>query len=134
MWNKSYFIALLIIGCSFLGSLIVELIAFLMQGESKAMAVGIPHLSAYMIGQVYASKQRRLMPRTLRFRSTIYCCLWTYLTLIVFMRSINPSSFTFSTIPYGMPLFIIFLPPISSAFLYLAMGLGSKYYMKKMGI
>jgi hypothetical protein len=134
MWNKPYFITSVIIGSSFLGTLILELIKMLMGAERERIFLPIAHMSAYIVGQTYASKQHKLMPRSLRLRSAIYCCLWTYLTLIIFMSSINLSAFTFSTIPYGIPLFIIFLPPISSVFLYLAMGLGSKYYMKKMGI
>jgi hypothetical protein len=134
MWNKPYFIALLIIGCSFLASLMIELIAILMKAEAKALMLSITHLCAYTIGQVYASKQRKLMPHSLRLRSATYCCLWTYLTLIIFISSINPLSFTFSTIPYGMPLFIILLPLISSVLLYLVMGWGAKSYLKKMGI
>jgi hypothetical protein len=134
MWNKPYFITSVIIGSSFLGTLILELIKMLMGAERERIFLPIAHISAYIVGQTYASKQHKLMPRSLRLWSAIYCGLWTCLSLIIFMLSINPSSFTFSTIPYATPLFIILLPSFSSILLYWLMGLGAKSHLKKMGI
>jgi hypothetical protein len=132
MWNKPYFITALLLGSNFICGLLVGLIALLMGAGGKSVMLPTLHVCAYAIGQVYASKQHQVMPHSLRLWSAIHSCLLTYLLLLILTRSMHPSPFT--TLQDGTPLLILFLPPISSALLYWAMGWGSKHYLKKMGI
>jgi hypothetical protein len=134
MWNKPYFITSLLLGSNFLCGLVVGLIAVLMGAGGKSVMLPTSHLCAYAIGQVYASKQHQAMPHSLRLWSATHYCLLTYLVLLILIRSMNPSLFTFSNIHDGTLLFILVLPLISSALLYWAMGWGAKQYLKKMGI
>jgi hypothetical protein len=127
MWNKAYILALMIIGCTFAGGMILGIFEVVFNTKMSGFGFVLQYLSGFIIGGTYSQYQEILIPKPLKLSTSIYHTLITILVAPIALSILNihipPSSNLWFTVFWASIL--------GSVFVYWGLSVGSKSYMNR---
>ncbi|MBD2037900.1 hypothetical protein H6F76_23380 [Leptolyngbya sp. FACHB-321] len=128
MWDKAYFLALILIGCHLGAGLLIGLLGAMFNTNSRGLSLIVQFVSAYTVGQLYAQKQQNVMPQSLRLQASIYSILLSLCLTAVVLLAMNALELL-GLLPIlgGVGLLAV----IGLILTYWGLGSGSKAYLKK---
>jgi hypothetical protein len=128
MWEKDYWPALFLIGCTFVAMLvgaIAESIFYVT--ELKSLSFAIESGLAVTLGQVYVQKHRQPIPKNLRLWNSVFhatASIWIMAGYIFLMDLRVPEPFPWINTLGSLTL-------LRFVMVYWALGYGAKTYLKK---
>jgi hypothetical protein len=127
MWNKAYILALMIIGCTFTGGMILGIFEVIFNTKMSGFGFMLQYISGFILGGFYSQYQEILIPKPLKLSASIYHALITILAAPIVLPILNIH------IPASSNLwFTVFWAAIlGSIFVYWGLSVGSKSYMKR---
>ena len=128
MWDKAYFLALILIGCHLGAGLLIGLLGAMFNTNIRGLSLIVQFVSAYTVGQLYAQKRQNVMPQSLRLQASIYSILLSLCLTAVVLLAINALALL-GLLPIlgGVGLLAV----IGLILTYWGLGSGSKAYLKK---
>jgi hypothetical protein len=129
MWDKSYGIALILFGSNSVIQILLEGLYSLFATKVMGLNLVVRLMTAYTVGQVYASKQGEAIPPSLNSSATAYYTLMEGIlstVLFCFLMANIPDA------PWFFPLLGFAVQLLIAPLIYWAIGSGSKNYLKRM--